>query len=335
METAPVNTAGEADAAPGLGTGRLDHVLTPDDPAFPRSVLLCEDPPAVLYARGDLSTLQRPMVAIVGTRDPSPYGIEVAYRAAYECARAGLVVVSGLARGLDGRAHRGALDAGGTTIAVLGTGLDVPYPKLNLDLLESIPRQGLLLTEFPGGTPPAAWTFPRRNRLIAALARACLIVEGRANGGTSNTVEWLTRLGRTILAVPGRITDRMAEGPNNLIKNGAHPYLGPDDLLQEYGMRWEGESSRPGDGLGSGATPEEPRRLPRDGGASAAAHEARSRLQGAEALLFDLIGLEPIHVDQLADRSSLSPSLLLAALSSLEIQGLIRQLPGKRFALNT
>jgi DNA processing protein len=330
METALVNATHEADSGPGLEAGPLDHVLTPDDAAFPKSVLLCEEAPAALYARGELSTLRRPMVAIVGTRDPTPYGIEVAYRAAYQAARAGLVVVSGLARGLDGRAHRGALDAGGATVAVLGTGLDVPYPKPNLDLLESIPRRGLLLTELPSGTPPASWTFPRRNRLIAALVRVCLIVEGRANGGTSNTVEWLTRLGRTILAVPGRITEPMAEGPNNLIKNGAHPYLGPDDLLHEYGLRWEGEHFQPAES----APPRAQRERGREEGARAAAHEARSRLQGAEALLFDLIGPEPSHVDQLADRSSLSPGLLLAALSSLEIQGLIRQLPGKRFALN-
>ncbi len=163
------------------------RVLRRDDSDFPKSLLVIRDPPERLYALGDVSLLKRDIVGIVGSRTPSPYGLRTAYAAAQAAARAGLVVVSGLARGLDAKAHRGALDAGGTTIAVLGSGVDVPYPKSNSDLYADVLQSGLLLSEQEPGTDPLPGAFPKRNRLIAGLARCLLVVEGRIKGGTRIT----------------------------------------------------------------------------------------------------------------------------------------------------
>jgi DNA processing protein len=289
-------------------------MLERDDPRFPRQALLVKDAPQRLHLEGDIGLLRRPMVSIIGTRTPTAYGIKVAYQAAVESARAGLVVVSGLARGLDARAHQGALDAGGATIAVLGCGLAIDYPRANRRLRAAIRERGLLLTEFPPDQRPAPWTFPRRNRLIACLGRCLVVVEGRARGGTSNTVDWMIRLGRTVLAVPGRIDEPMSDGPNRMIQAGARPYLTPADILGEYGLAWAGSAD---------SAP------PRAEGTS----PVDENLTQAEALLFDLVKPDPVHADELAVRSGLEPSLLLSALSSLELKGLVEQLPGKRFVL--
>ena len=335
--------------------------LRPSDPQFPKALLAIRPEVEVLYALGDLSLLDRPIVAIVGSREPSGYGIAVAYQAAREAARAGLVVVSGMARGLDARAHRGALDGGGKTIAVLGCGFGVAYPKENVPLLQLVAEHGLLLSELPPGERPTKWSFPARNRIIVALAKCLLVVEGLAKGGTSNTVRWMNDLGRTVLAVPGRIDVPVAEGPNRLIQDGAWPYLTPQDLLQYYGLTWDGlrarnseagESEGPAGPLGEraskrgaagetasrGGSParetaaplssaREPVRLDDD------VLEALSGLAAAEAAVFDVVTPDPVHVDRLAERAGLAPATLLAALSSLEIKGLVTQLPGKQFRL--
>ena len=292
--------------------------LAHDDPRFPRALDLVEKPPRVLYAIGDPSLLQRPAVSIIGSRHPSDYGHRVAYEAARALAGQGLVVVSGMARGLDARAHRGALDAGGGTIAVLGSAIDVAYPKSNAALYDEIGAKGLVLSEYPPGTEWRNWNFPARNRIIAALGRCLLVVEGKAKGGTSNTAEWALRTNGTIFAVPGRIGDLQAEGPNALIQGGALIYTRPNDILAKLGLPLLPEPRDDAKGLRA--------RL-------RAAREARAGLNGAEATLFDLMSPEPVHVDALATKSAIEPGLLLAALSSLELQGLIAQLPGKHFKL--
>ena len=292
--------------------------LTRDDPLFPKSLLVLREPPDALYALGDLSLLARPLVAIVGSRTPTTYGARVAYQAAQAAARAGLVVVSGMARGLDTRAHRGALDAGGKTIAVLGSGVDVPYPRSNCDLYADVRDAGLLVSEQEPGTAPHQGSFPQRNRIIAGLAACLLVVEGRVKGGTSNTAEWMLKCGKPVLAVPGRIEDEVAQNPNQLISEGATPYLGPQSLLDQFGVTWEGV--------------EEGERR-----AAAAQLDAllgtSAELLGAEASVFDVLTQEPLHVDAIAARTALAPGRLLAALSSLEIKGLAVQLPGKHFVL--
>jgi DNA processing protein len=294
-----------------------ERVLAIHDADFPTKALTVRPQPRTLFVRGDLSVLSRRMVAIVGARDPSPYGMKVAWEAAHTCARAGLVVISGMARGLDGQAHRAAIDAGGLTVGVLGCGLDVPYPRQNADLRQSIPEHGALMSEFSPGTRPAPWTFPQRNRLIAALADTLVVVEGRVKGGTSNTVEWVMTLNKTILAVPGRIDEELAGGPNLLIQQGATLYRGPWDVFDVLKLPVPDFINR--DSASDGRAPD--------------VRAARAELSGAEATLFDLMTPQPVHVDQLAQRTALDAGLLLAALSTLELQGLIKQLPGKHFAL--
>lgn len=289
-----------------------ERVLMQDDADFPRTALTVRPQPRTLFVRGDVAVLRRRMVAIVGARDPSPYGMKVAWEAATACARAGLVVVSGMARGLDAQAHRATIAAGGLTVGVLGCGLDVAYPRQNADLRASIPEHGALVTEFPAGTRPAPWTFPQRNRLIAALADALVVVEGRVKSGTANTVEWVTTLNKTIFAVPGRVDDALSAGPNLLIQQGATLYRGPGDVFFALGLPAP-EDARPEKAFD--------------------VHAARAELHGAEATLFDLMTPQPVHVDLLTERTAMDPGLLLAALSTLELQGLIQQLPGKRFAL--
>jgi len=294
------------------------QVLERDHPCFPKSVLLVEKPPARLYALGDLSLLEGRRVGIVGSRQPSAYGIRVTYDAAKAAARAGLVVVSGLARGLDARAHRGALDAGGRTIAVLGGGVDVCYPLANRDLYDEVRSRGLLLSEIEPGTHPLAWHFPKRNRIIAGLVEYLVVVEGKVAGGTSNTAHWMLSLGKHILAVPGRIDEATAESPNKLISEGATVYRGPEDLFDAYGIAHDAVEAR------------ERRELAAQVDLALA---GEPDLLGAEAKVFDLLAAEPVHVDVIAERTALEPGTLLAALSSLELKGLAVQLPGKHFAL--
>jgi len=301
----------------GAPAGEI-QVLERDHPCFPKSVLLVEHPPERLYALGDLSMLEGRRVGIVGSRQPSAYGIRVTYDAAKAAARAGLVVVSGLARGLDARAHRGALDAGGKTIAVLGGGVDVCYPLSNRDLYDEVRARGLLLSEIEPGTRPLAWHFPKRNRIIAALVEYLVVVEGQVAGGTSNTARWMLDLGKHILAVPGRIDEATAESPNKLISEGATVYRGPEDLFDAYGI----------------ATDEVEARERRELVAQVdLALGGEPDLLGAEAKVFDLLAAEPVHVDVIAERTALEPGTLLAALSSLELKGLAVQSPGKHFAL--
>ena len=297
--------------------GRM-QVLERDHPRFPKSVLLVEDPPERLYAIGDLSMLDGRRVGIVGSRHPSSYGIRVSYDAAKAAARAGLVVVSGLARGLDARAHRGALDGGGKTIAVLGGGVDVCYPKSNRDLYDEVSERGLLLSEMEPGTEPMPYVFPRRNRIIAGLVEYLVVVEGKVAGGTSNTAKWVLDLGKHILAVPGRIDEVTAESPNKLISEGATVYRGPEDLFDAYGIRLEAVEARERRELSAQVD---------------LAFAAEPHLLDAEARVFDLLAAEPVHVDLIAERTALDAATLLAALSSLELKGLAVQLPGKQFAL--
>jgi DNA processing protein len=304
----------------GTAAASTIRFLAQDDPLFPKSLLVLRDPPKALYALGDVALLGRRLVAIVGSRTPTNYGSRVAYRAAQAATQAGLIVVSGMARGLDTRAHRGALDAGGKTIAVLGSGVDVPYPKSNRDLYANVLAHGLLLSEQEPGTSPHEGSFPNRNRIIAGLAECLLVVEGKIKGGTTNAVRWMTGLGKSVLAVPGRIEDAVAQGPNQLISEGAGAYLGPESLLQHYGLDWEQ--------VVEGERRAEVEQLD-------VLLAAAPDLLAAEAAVFDVLAQQPLHVDVIATRTALDAGRLLAALSSLELKGLAVQLPGKHFALTS
>lgn len=212
------------------------EVLVESDARYPDRLRELHDPPPVLFARGRLELLEEPALAIVGARRPTAYGRDAARVLAYGVARSGLVVVSGAARGIDGVAHEAALDAGGGTIGVLGCGIDVVYPREHIQLQERMANQGLLLSEFAPGEPPKQYHFPRRNRIIAALAQGVLVVEASNRSGSLITVNHATDLGREVLAVPGPIGRELSAGTNELIRDGAAVVLGVEDILATLGI---------------------------------------------------------------------------------------------------
>ncbi len=225
------------------------------DPEYPTDLREIPDPPMVLFAWGSLAILswcdpltapapQRPSAAIVGTRHPTQYGVDVTKGAAAACARAEVTVVSGMARGCDAIAHSAVLDAGGTTIGVLGNGFGVIYPAANRALYERVLAEGLLISEFPPGEKPHAGSFPRRNRIISGLARATLVIEAGGTSGALITAGTALDQGREVLAVPGPITSAASVGTNRLLRDGATPYLGVSDLLGLFGATGGAEARR-------------------------------------------------------------------------------------------
>jgi DNA processing protein len=204
---------------------------------YPPLLAELHDPPARLHLRGGpADVLSRPAVAVVGARSCSPYGAQVARELARELAGAGVVVVSGLARGIDGEAHRGALAGGGLTVAVLGCGIDRDYPRAHAELARRIAESGLIVSEYPAGVEPAPWRFPARNRIVAGLAAATVVVEARERSGALITADFALELGRDVFAVPGEITSGLSKGTNDLIRQGATPLLTPDDVLETLGV---------------------------------------------------------------------------------------------------
>jgi DNA processing protein len=302
----------EAGARVVAETERLGgRTLILDDFEYPDLLRHIPEPPPVLFAVGDLSLLARPAVAIVGSRDHTPYGGEVARALAWGAASAGVIVVSGMARGLDAVAHEAALEAGGGTIGVLGNGLGVIYPTANRELYARVAARGLLLTEFPPGERPTAGSFPRRNRLISGLARVTVVVEAAEGSGALITAATALDQGREVMVVPGNITSRTSVGANRLIREGAAPLLSCDDLLEHYPEA----TRRPG---GSAAEPPTRRPLPDD-------------LATGDRAVAELLGAEPMPLDDLVDRAGRPPQELLAALCALEIAGVVEQQPGRRF----
>ncbi len=287
------------------------RALIADDPDYPGLLREIPEPPPVLFALGDLTLLERPAVAIVGSRDHSDYGAEVARALAWGAASAGLVVVSGMARGLDAVAHTAALDSGGATIGVLGNGLGVIYPTANRALYERVAASGLLLTEFPPGERPTAGSFPRRNRLISGLARVTVVVEAAEGSGALITAGTALDQGREVMVVPGNITSPSSVGAKRQIRDGAEPLLSSDDLLGHYP-----EAVRPPEGFADPPQPTKP--LPEGLGAG-------------DRAVAELLGTEPVVLDDLIGRSGRPPQELLAALCALEIAGVVEQRPGRVF----
>jgi DNA processing protein len=216
---------------------------------YPQLLAEIADPPACLWARGDRTVLKTIAVAVIGARAASPEGLLAAEEIACDLARAGVVVVSGLARGIDSAAHRGALDGGGKTIAVLGTGIDVVYPAENDRLAEEIAANGLLLTEFPPGAPPQDFHFPRRNRIISGLSKAVVVVEAREKSGSLITARLAADQGRDVMAVPGTVVGGRNRGANALLRDGAKLVESAVDILQELGLQ-SGLARRIPDGEG-------------------------------------------------------------------------------------
>ena len=203
---------------------------------YPPLLAQLHDPPTQLFVRGDPEVLPRSAVAVVGARSCSPYGAQVARDLARELASAGVVVVSGLARGIDGEAHRGALEAGGATVAVLGCGVDRDYPRSHAELAHRIRQSGAIVSEYPPGVEPAPWRFPARNRIIAGLCNATVVVEARERSGALITADFALELGRDVFAVPGEITAALSAGTNDLLRQGAAPLLSAQDVLFSLGV---------------------------------------------------------------------------------------------------
>jgi DNA processing protein len=213
-------------------------VIRRREAAYPPLLAQLHDPPARIHLRGDAAAemLHRTCVAVVGARNCSPYGAEIARMLGRELAAAGVVVVSGLARGIDGEAHRGALAGQGATVAVLGCGIDRDYPRSHAGLARRVCESGLLVSEYPPGVEPAPWRFPARNRIIAGLCAATVVVEARERSGALITADFALELGRDVFAVPGEITSARSAGTNNLLRQGAAPLLGADDVFQAIGV---------------------------------------------------------------------------------------------------
>lgn len=279
---------------------------------YPSNLKKIYDPPIVLFVRGSFDPKDAYSIAVVGTRDPSPYGIHCAERFATELARKGLPVISGLARGIDTAAHAAALRAHGRTIAVIGSGIDRIYPSENGPLAERISRAGAVVSEYEMGAKPDAVNFPRRNRIISGIAIATLVAETGVEGGAMITATTALDQNRDVFAIPFAINEKRKSGTNLLIRESKAMLVEcVDDIVAELAPRLRG--------ILSSASP-----LPR---------EAPAELSLFERKIYDVLPEDaPIHIDALAQRSGLSTSDTLAHLLSLEIKGVVRQTPGKMFS---
>jgi DNA processing protein len=294
-------------------------VLAPDEAGYPALLRVMTSPP-VLWVRGALADEDALAIAIVGSRQATPYGLEVAERLGADLAARGITIVSGLARGVDTAAHRGALAAGGRTIAVLGCGIDVLYPPESGPLVAEIVHHGAVLSQFPPGAPPHAIHFPARNRILAGLALGVVVVEATERSGALITAGHAGDLGREVFAVPGRITSDTSAGPNGLIAEGAKLVRGWSDVVQELPEPWRRSVvSVP---VISGA---DIRGIEASGGEVPTPDTEEARV------LAMLTVDEPQHIEQLIARSGLPAGRVTATLGALEIIGRVRQLGGQRW----
>jgi DNA processing protein len=283
-------------------------ILTLDDRDYPTRLRSIPDPPRVLYRRGELTPQDDDGVAVVGARAATAYGRTVAERLGRELAAAQVTVISGLARGIDGCAHRGALAGGGRTVAVLGAGLDRIYPPEHGRLADGIAAAGALLSEFPLGSEPEPWHFPLRNRVISGLARGVVVVEAALRSGALGTADMALEQSREVFAVPGPVTSPTSTGTNRLIRQGAGLVEGARDVLEAF--------------------PDLAARLP----AADAAAQATDGLSEPERLLLHALGAAPLPIDDIIRAASGTAAATTALLTALELKGLVRQHPGKIFA---
>jgi DNA processing protein len=296
----------------------MSRALSPADARYPSRLAEVPDAPATLHVRGALADADALAVAIVGSRRATPYGLEVAETLAADLAARGVTIVSGLARGIDAAAHRGALRVGGRTLAVLGSGIDVIYPPENRRLAAEIAERGALLSQFAPGTPPLPQNFPTRNQVIAALSLAVVVVEAAEKSGSLITARLAAELGREVLAVPGRITAPESRGANRLIQDGAHVAMGWEDVVGVLPERWKARVTATA-GIG------------RAGAAAAAGRGAVEGEPNGYRSILELLGEDPIDIDHVIERSGLGAGRVSAALLELELEGRVRQIEGKRF----
>ena len=278
-----------------------------DDPLYPEMLREIYDAPAVFYAKGDIQPEDKYSIAIVGSRKLTHYGRSVAETLSEDLASMGFTIVSGLARGVDSLSHKGALKAGGRTIAVLGSGIDVPYPPENKALMDNIAGSGCVISEFPLGTPPDKENFPKRNRLVSGLSLGVLVVEAVADSGALITARYALEQGREVFAVPGNITSGNSEGTNALIKNGAVLVQKATDIVEELAPVLKGFI-----------------RLK---------DKVKIEVSDEEKALCNLLSGEPKQIDMISRESGLPASAVLAILLGLELKGAVKQITGKRFYL--
>ena len=302
------------------------ELLCLDDPGYPEALKNIYDPPVLLYVRGDRQVLDSAGIAVVGTRHPTPYGLGMAERLACDLSARGLIIFSGLARGVDSAAHRGAVQARGKTVGVLGTGVDVIYPRENKKLVEQMLEQGgAILSEFPMGTAPTPQNFPIRNRIISGLSTGVLVVEAGEYSGTRITARCALEQCREVYAVPGNVINRLSWGPNTLIKQGAKLVATWEDVWEELPsqvrLRLQPPEGREGESeSGTGKTGSLFPGLP--------------ELQPNEKKVYALIKADTsTNIDELVERleSQVSTSVIFSVLFELELNGRIKQLPGKNF----
>ncbi|MBZ5555834.1 MAG: DNA-processing protein DprA [Acidobacteriia bacterium] len=312
---------GQAGKVESLHAGARDaltraraHEIAPtawSDASYPVALATIVDPPPVLWTRGDAGALSTPAVAIVGARAASPYGLSVAGHLAADLATSGVTVISGLARGVDSAAHRGALAGHGLTVAVLGCGADVIYPPEHGALARDIEQRGAIVSELVPGTPPLPPFFPQRNRIISGLSRAVVVIEAGEKSGSLITARCALEQGRDVLAVPGNVLSGRNRGAHGLLRDGAKIVESADDILEELGMS-QGDGSRRQTGTGVGVP------------------------QGSDSRPLDpILGCltpgEPSDLDAIAERSGLSTARLLPRLFELEMRGVVARVGGGRF----
>ncbi len=272
---------------------------------YPENLKTIPKPPPILFIRGEIVPEDSNAVAIIGTRRPTEYGRSVAWNFAKELASNGFTIISGLAMGIDTNAHRGALEAGGRTIGVIGCGIDRVYPSSNKRLAHMIADgNGAVISDFPPGTPPLKYNFPLRNRIISGLAKGIVAVQAASRSGVFSTVNWALDYGRDVFAVPGNITARQSEGTNRLIKDGAIPVTSPEDILNYFGF------------------------------SSSVKEEKEVELPGDEQRVFDAIGDEGARIEEICDATGFKPQQVNSILLLLELKGFVREIGGGRYIRN-
>ncbi|MEO5739688.1 MAG: DNA-processing protein DprA [Vicinamibacterales bacterium] len=279
------------------------------DVRFPTALAAIHDPPQTLWIHGDVDALRAPSVAIVGSRAASPYALEVARRLGADLARRNVAVVSGMARGVDSAAHRGALESGGITIAVFGCGVDVIYPPEHRGLAERIIERGALVSEFPPGMPPLKGHFPQRNRIISGLSLAVVIVEAAEGSGSLITADFALEQGRSVLAVPGNVLGGRNFGAHALLRDGAKLVECADDILEELPP-----------GIGDWGL-----------GISSPKESSKPKQASQDPVLRSMDDGDTYDLDEIAERSGLDRMKLLARLLELELAGAVRRIEGGRF----
>lgn len=306
-----------------LGEGGRRHVLTLGDPAYPADLLQMADPPLMLYLSGDISLLSHACrLAVVGSRNPTPQGALTARDFSRSLAASGVCIVSGLALGVDGAAHEGALDAQGATIAVVGTGLDRVYPRRHLDLAHRLAASGLLVSEFPLGTSPSPANFPKRNRIIAGLTQGTLVVEAAMASGSLITARLAADMGREVFAIPGSIHSTQAKGCHALIRQGAKLVETAQDVLEE--LRF---AQRPA----MWPIPDPEDFADGQGAADGQPSPTVSASDETVDSVLDCMGHAPIGLDAIQARTGLPTAALQAHLLELELDGQLARMPGGLF----